>query len=163
MCKTSWLLMPCDSWAPPPMCLPSVWSWHHLISPAFPLCICMLQVIKDWRWEWPENEANWIPLGALKKAHVIGCYWGNTKYSLLYQCLFNLKKEQSAVLRPLSLLWESWLPTEPIQYQSRSQTGFGTWWVEHEVFDCSVAHILQRMLWVLHLSVASTYLGRYYL
>jgi len=28
------------------------------ISWAFPLCICLLQVINDWRWEWPGNEVN---------------------------------------------------------------------------------------------------------
>ena len=25
----------------------------------FPLCICILQAIKDWRWELPRNEATW--------------------------------------------------------------------------------------------------------
>jgi len=29
------------------------------ISQAFPLCICMLQAIKCWRWVCPGNEANW--------------------------------------------------------------------------------------------------------
>ena len=28
------------------------------ISQTFPLCICILQVIKDWRQDWPENKAN---------------------------------------------------------------------------------------------------------
>ena len=33
-------------------------TWCHQISQAFSLHICILQVIKDWRWEWPGNEAN---------------------------------------------------------------------------------------------------------
>ena len=34
---------------------PYVPTWHHQISQAFPLHICMLQATKYWRWEWPGN------------------------------------------------------------------------------------------------------------
>ena len=43
-----------------PMCLLSVIpdiTAHDQISQVSPLCICNVQVIKDWRWEWPWNEA----------------------------------------------------------------------------------------------------------
>jgi len=34
---------------------------HDQISHAFPLCICTVQVIKYWRWEWPVlYEAWWL-------------------------------------------------------------------------------------------------------
>ena len=36
--------------------LPDV-TTHDQISRDFPFCICTLQVIKDWRWERPGNEA----------------------------------------------------------------------------------------------------------
>ena len=44
--------------APPPVCLPSVYqtSPHVTKSPGLLIRICILQVIKDWRWEWPRNE-----------------------------------------------------------------------------------------------------------
>jgi len=38
------------------LCPPDV-TVHDQISQAFPLHICILAVIKDWRWEWPGNEA----------------------------------------------------------------------------------------------------------
>jgi len=41
--------------SPPPVCLPDVTA-HDQISQAFLLRICMLQVMNDWRWEWPGNE-----------------------------------------------------------------------------------------------------------
>ena len=38
----------------PTSCLPDITTCDHF-SQAFPLCVCM---IKDWRWEWPGNEAS---------------------------------------------------------------------------------------------------------
>ena len=40
------------------LCLPDV-TTHDQLSQAFPLCICILQVIKYWRWERTGNEARW--------------------------------------------------------------------------------------------------------
>ena len=37
------------------ICLPDVGA-HGQISQSFPLCICILQVIKYWKWEWPGNK-----------------------------------------------------------------------------------------------------------
>jgi len=48
----------------PPVCLPDVTA-HNQISQAFPLHICILQVIKYWRWEQPGNEANRMPGNSL--------------------------------------------------------------------------------------------------
>ena len=49
-------------WALFRMCSPSVYqtSLHNYdqIFQAFPLCICLLQAIKDWGWEQPQKEAN---------------------------------------------------------------------------------------------------------
>jgi len=68
---------------PPLLCLPII--PHDQISQAFPLCICLLQVIKYWRWEQPGKEAN-----AIIQTHHIAmtitlihvhswdiCRWGN--------------------------------------------------------------------------------------
>ena len=44
---------------PPPMCLPGG-NTHDQISQTFPcptIIICILQVIKYWRWKWPGSEA----------------------------------------------------------------------------------------------------------
>ena len=38
-------------------CLPNVTACDQ-ISQAFPLNICILQAIKEWKWEWPGKEAN---------------------------------------------------------------------------------------------------------
>ena len=37
------------------LCLPDI-TTHRQISQAFPLCICMLQAIKDWRQRLPGND-----------------------------------------------------------------------------------------------------------
>jgi len=56
------LMLPCERsgleicQAPPPMCLSNITA-HDQISQAFSLHVCILQVIKYWRWEWPGNEA----------------------------------------------------------------------------------------------------------
>ena len=36
-------------------------SFSHKCSQAFPICFCILQAIKNWRREWPGNEANSWP------------------------------------------------------------------------------------------------------
>jgi len=38
------------------LCLPDIIA-HDQIYQALPHHICKLQAIKDWRWEWPGNEA----------------------------------------------------------------------------------------------------------
>ena len=38
------------------LCLPDIMT-HDQTSQAFPLIICILQVLKELRWEWPGNEA----------------------------------------------------------------------------------------------------------
>ena len=58
--------------ASPPVCLPDV---IHQISKAFTCCICILQVIKDWRWEWPGNEV------AMHFVLVIVCFYTNHQNS----------------------------------------------------------------------------------
>ena len=57
-------------WLPNSTCLPSVYqtpcvyplsTWHHHLWPdlsGLPLHVCILQMIKDWRWEWRGDEAN---------------------------------------------------------------------------------------------------------
>jgi len=48
-----------QGWALPPVCLPSVYQMlvaYDQISQALHLHICILQVIKEWRWEWPGNS-----------------------------------------------------------------------------------------------------------
>jgi len=43
------------------LCLPDIIACD-MISQAFPLHICTLQAIKDWRWEWLGNEAKNLPI-----------------------------------------------------------------------------------------------------
>ena len=46
-----------------PSCLPSRLPdvMHMTLSRVFPLCFCILQAIKNWRWEQPGNETNSQP------------------------------------------------------------------------------------------------------
>ena len=43
------------------LCLPDV-TTHDQISQAFSLCICILQAIKDWRWEQPRLGSGYLQL-----------------------------------------------------------------------------------------------------
>ena len=67
-------------------CVYHLCTWCHHTWPDLPglLHICILQVIKDWRWEWPRNKAivvpaskhsaywiEWPPFGARVKVHTL--------------------------------------------------------------------------------------------
>ena len=71
--------------APPPVCLPSSLPdviTYDQISQAFPLCICILLVIKYWRQKRPGNEAmetpslDWVTISinlAYHDGRIAGC------------------------------------------------------------------------------------------
>ena len=72
------------SWPLPPMCLPSlpnITTWDQ-IPQDFPLCICILQVIKYWRWKWLGNETTvlwsmWIHDYETQTLSITGCLTRN--------------------------------------------------------------------------------------
>ena len=83
--------------------LTSTWCHaHDSFSQAFPLCFCMLQVIKNWRLERPGNEATldygldygqkfgvmWSSMLTISlwESHCLGVYWNQHKHCLNVTC-----------------------------------------------------------------------------